>query len=165
MSTISWLPTLVAELRVLGELSFMSEAGVAGDAIPGRGGCRELGIALFCGAIQGDGFADRDFGSGGGGISTGAGSFRASGDTEQSSESVTPFADEEEVCIMGVGSRSWSCSTLSASSLSTCAFKLGVVWVLLRMGFEIGDCLMPDLALAFAAFFRIFLARSPGIIF
>jgi hypothetical protein len=42
---------------------------------------------------------------------------------------------------------------------------LGVVAVLLRSGFEIGDCLMLDLALAFAAFFRIFLAKSPGAIF
>jgi hypothetical protein len=42
---------------------------------------------------------------------------------------------------------------------------LGVVAVLLRSGFEMGDCLMPDFALAFAAFFRIFLARSPGVEF
>jgi hypothetical protein len=40
---------------------------------------------------------------------------------------------------------------------------LGVAAVLLRSGFEIGDCLMPAFALAFAAFFRIFLARSPGV--
>jgi hypothetical protein len=28
-----------------------------------------------------------------------------------------------------------------------------------------GDCLIPDFALAFAAFLRIFLARSPGVVF
>jgi hypothetical protein len=27
-----------------------------------------------------------------------------------------------------------------------------------------GDCLIPDFALAFAAFLRIFLARSPGVV-
>lgn len=49
------------------------------------------------------------------------------------------------------------------SSLSTWAFKLGVVAVFFRCGFAMGDCLMlDDLALALAAFFRIFLARSPG---
>ena len=93
-------------------------------------------------------------------------SFRASGETE-SSDSVIPVADEEEFCIMAVGSSwgSWLCSTLSRSSLSTWAFMLGVVAVLLRKGLEIGDCLTPDFALAFAAFFRIFLARSPGVEF
>lgn len=121
--------------------------------------------ALVCGAIYGDGLADRGLGMGGGGISAGGAiSFRASGETE-SSESVIPVVDDEEVCIMGVGRSwgSWLCSTLSARSLSTWAFMLGVVAVLLRSGFDIGDCLMPDFALALAAFLRIFLARSPGV--
>ena len=63
-----------------------------------------MGTALVCGAIYGDGLADRGLGMGGGGISTGgAMSFRASGETE-SSDSVIPVADEEECCIMAVGS-------------------------------------------------------------
>ena len=37
-----------------------------------------------------------------------------------------------------------------------------MVAVLLRRGFEIGDCLTLDFALAFAAFFLTFFARSPG---
>jgi hypothetical protein len=75
--------------------------------------------------------------------------------------------DDDEFCIMGVGRScgSWPCSALSASSLSTWEFKLGVVAVRLRNGFEIGDCVMPDFALAFAACFRIFLAKSPGVEF
>jgi hypothetical protein len=40
---------------------------------------------------------------------------------------------------------------------------VGVVAVLRRSGFEIGDCFTPPaLALALDAFFRIFLVRSPG---
>jgi hypothetical protein len=54
--------------------------------------------------MKGDGFADRGLGIGGGGISTGVVSFRDSGETE-SSGSVTAVVDEDEVCIMGVGSR------------------------------------------------------------
>ena len=38
VSITSWLPALVPTLWEFGELSFMSEAGVAGDASPGRGG-------------------------------------------------------------------------------------------------------------------------------
>jgi hypothetical protein len=54
--------------------------------------------------MYGDGFADLGLGIGGGGISTGgATSFSASGETE-SSESVMPVVEEEEVCIIGVGS-------------------------------------------------------------
>jgi hypothetical protein len=47
VSSTPWLPALAPALRVLGELSFMREAGVAGDANPGRAGWRELGIALI----------------------------------------------------------------------------------------------------------------------
>ena len=36
VSMASWLSALVPTLRVLGELNFIKEAGVAGDASPGR---------------------------------------------------------------------------------------------------------------------------------
>lgn len=41
VSTTSWLPALLAPATVvwvLGELSFIRDAGVAGDATPGLGG-------------------------------------------------------------------------------------------------------------------------------
>jgi len=36
-STVSWPPALAAEVRLFGEVSFISDAGVAGDGAPGRG--------------------------------------------------------------------------------------------------------------------------------
>lgn len=103
VSTVAGAPAPAPAVRGLGELSFINDAGVAGEAIPGRGGCRVVGTPLFCGAMYGDGLAERGLGSGGGGISTGGASFRASGDTEPSSESVATVVEEEEVCIMGLG--------------------------------------------------------------
>ena len=75
----SWLPGLEAVLRLLGELSFIKEAGVAGDGTPGRDTGAEAEELALCGATKGECFADRGLGIGGGGISTsgGATSLRA----------------------------------------------------------------------------------------
>ena len=56
----------------------------------------KVGVALFCGCMHGEGFADLVFGSGGGGISD-----RASGETESFSESVIPVVDEFEANPLG----------------------------------------------------------------
>lgn len=91
MSIGSWLPDLVLAVRLFGELSFISEAGVAGDGTLDRTAWRRFEGALdCCGAIYGEGFAERGFGIGGGGISSGAMSVNASGEIEPFSESVAP---------------------------------------------------------------------------
>ena len=90
-SSISWSPDLAATALLPGELSFIrSEAGVAGDGTLWRG--LKLGVLTFslCGAMYGDGRADRDAGIGGGGISADTVSFRVSGETDPFSESVAP---------------------------------------------------------------------------
>lgn len=93
----SWLPDLVLAVRLFGELNFINEAGVAGEGTLDRTACRRFEGALGCGAIYGEGFADRGFGIGGGGISRGAMSVNASGDIEPFSESVAPVVDEDDV--------------------------------------------------------------------
>lgn len=99
-ATGSWLLTLRVEVRLLGELSFIREAGVAGDGMPGS--CTPG--TLCSGPVRGDGLADLGFGTGGGGMSM-LMSFKFSGDTELLlSESVSRPADEEEVDIAGTGS-------------------------------------------------------------
>ena len=46
----SWLPVLEPVLRLFGELSFINDAGVAGDGTLPRTACIEL-AGLVCGAI------------------------------------------------------------------------------------------------------------------
>jgi hypothetical protein len=66
----------------LGELSFIREAGVAGDGMPGSNTWPGMWCAWFWGAKKGDGLADLGFGIGGGGMSINVLSWSASGDTE-----------------------------------------------------------------------------------
>lgn len=81
---------------LLGDGNFMSEAGVAGDGLPGRVANVGPIFGVPCGPRAGEGLADRGFGRGGGGISD-----KASGETESFSESVTPAADELEALLLG----------------------------------------------------------------
>lgn len=65
-------PGILALFALLGDGSLISEAGVAGEGFPvGRGVALEamIGVEPPCGWMQGEGFADRGFGRGGGGIS------------------------------------------------------------------------------------------------
>jgi hypothetical protein len=127
-------------------------------------------VALFCGCIHGEGFADLVFGKGGGGISD-----SASGETESFSESVIPVVDEFEanplgsICRVFFEGRACGSAGLSAcsvSSLNVWAFMSGVAPVFLRCGFVMGD--LPTLALAlvfaglvFLPFFAMSLATGP----
>lgn len=125
-------------MLLLGDVSFISDAGVAGDILP----CNvcNMGFATApWGSAWDEGRAERCFGTGGGGISD-----KVSGETEPFSESVRPTGDPLCPCGAGGGKRwcceSWLCCNDSASSLRACAFMLGVVWGFFFNGLEIGDC-------------------------
>lgn len=125
-----------------------------------------VGVALFCGCIHGEGFADLVLGKGGGGISD-----NASGETESFSESVIPAVDEFDanplgsVCRVFFEGRACGSAGLSAcsvSSLKVWAFMSGVAPVFFRCGFVMGDFPTLALFLVFAALvFLPFFAKSP----
>lgn len=124
-----------------------------------------VGVALLCGCMHGEGFADLVFGKGGGGISD-----SASGETESFSESVIPALDEFEATPLGSVCRvffegracgSAGLSACSVSSLKVWAFMSGVAPVFFRCGFVMGDFPTLVLARVFAALvFLPFFAKS-----
>ena len=86
-----------------GDGSLISEAGVAGDGFPvgreAKAGAT-VGVEPPCGWRYGEGFAERGFGRGGGGISD-----SVSGETELFSESVAIAVYELEASVFDAGSR------------------------------------------------------------
>lgn len=124
-----------------------------------------VGVALVCGCILGEGFADLVFGKGGGGISE-----SASGETESFSESVIPVVDEFDANPLGSLCRvffegracgSAGLSACSVRSLNVWAFMSGVAPVFFLCGFVMGDFPTLALALVFAALvFLPFFAKS-----
>lgn len=95
-------PGALALFALLGDGSLINEAGVAGDGFPvGRGAAAGamLGVGPPFGWRYGEGFADRGFGRGGGGISD-----SVSGETELFSESIMPAVDGLEALLLDSGS-------------------------------------------------------------